>query len=326
MPGPGGGSRGGGFGGGSRGGGFGGGMGRGPGGFGHGPRGPRRHFYGPMFWGFGPRRYYYGGGLFGGLLGMLMFPIIMIIIVAVMLFGHFAGSVARLSNGGEVRYNEAAFQEYANTQYAAEFGGSTAYEDNLLIIFLTNEKADGYYAIAWIGNNINTRINEMFGNEYTEFGRAMQSSINSQYYAYSLSSNLALAMDKMTERVDALGLESSFRRKTDHSNMTASHVTNHSSLQLDEETVELSLTAFTEATDIPVVIVVDSMEEVFGKSLSASDIMILIVGGVIIVTAIVMIVKSVKNRKKSASNSSDQNQGQGQNGNGGYYNSYNEND
>lgn len=255
-----------------------------------------------------------------------MFPIIMIIIVAVMLFGHFAGSVARLSNGGEVRYNEAAFQEYANTQYATEFRGSTAYEDNLLIIFLTNEKADGYYAIAWIGNNINTRINEMFGNEYTEFGRAMQSSINSQYYAYSLSSNLALAMDKMTERVDALGLESSFRRKTDHSNMTASHVTNHSSLQLDEETVELSLTAFTEATDIPVVIVVDSMEEVFGKSLSGTDIMVLIVGGVVIVAAIVMIVKSVKNRKKSASNSSDQNQGQSQNGNGGYYNSYNEND
>ena len=82
MPGPGGGSRGGGggFGGGSRGGGFGGGgfSGGSRGGFGGGPRpgmsgGPRpgfggpghyhHHHHGPRFgWGFGPRRYYGGGG------------------------------------------------------------------------------------------------------------------------------------------------------------------------------------------------------------------------------------------------------------------------
>ena len=77
---------------------------------------------------------------------------------------------------------------------------------------------------------------------------------------------------------------------------TESHLTNHSDLAINEETVEAELKKFTEETEIPIVIVVDSMENVFGKRLSFADIftMLLFVG--LAVVAVVMIVRRVKNR------------------------------
>lgn len=333
MAGPGGGSRGGGFGGGS----FGGGGGRGPGGFGgggfgggHGPHhhhhhhgyyGPRMHFFFPFF---GPR-YYYGGGFFS----FLIAPIILIMVVAMTFVAMFGSTVAILSNGMQVQYNESDFQDYANDQYYRAFGNSTAQEDNILIIFLTNEEADGYYTIAWVGDNISTPINEMFGNEYTEFGRAMQSSI-SPTYKYSLSANLASTVDKMTDEVTRLGLDSSFRIPDNHSRMTESHVNNYTSLSLSEDIVNNSLKNFTEETDIPMVIVIDSVDTVFDRGFDADEIFILIIMGGLLLLAIFMIIKAFRARKKGASQNGGQtsNQNGGQNGNQGYnsYNSYNDTD
>lgn len=313
MPGPGGGAGGGGFGGGSRGGGFGG------GGFGGGSRGGG--FGGPHFhggWGFGPRfgygRGFYGGaGCLGGLLGMLMAPFILILVVAVMLFSIVGGAVSEASSGGSVNYNEQTFQAYADEQYAIEFGDSKQYESNILIVFLANEEADGYYCIAWVGDHIHHDINMMFGDESSAFGYAMRGSINSEYYEYSLDSNLALAMEKMTSRIEQLGLDSSFRAGKTSDTSIPSHVTNHSELSITEQTVNDALAAFTAATDIPVVIVVDTMENVFGKYLSMETVFILIVLVVLLIVAIVWIVKAVKNRKGSSTGSSG-----GTGGSGGY--------
>ncbi len=300
MPGPGGGSHGGGFGGGSRGGGHGGrgGFGGGPrGGYGHGPHGPHRPPYrGGMF-----GHPYYGrrGGCLGSLVGMLMFPIILILIVVVFFLSFFGSAFTNVSSGGEIRYDEATFQKYANKQYAAEFGTSSAYEDNLLIVFLTNEETDGYYTIAWVGDNIKTDITAMFGNEHTAFGRAVLSSINNTYYAYSLGSNLVSVMDIMTDKVTELGLESSFRTKSDHSNMTASHLTNHTQLIVSEQTVDIALVNFTEQTDIPVVIVLDTMENVFGKTIATSDIIAVVIMIALLVLAIYLIVRAFRKRKEN---------------------------
>ncbi len=308
MPGPGGGSRGGGFGGGSRGGGFGGsggGFGGGShrGGFYGGP--PRGGFYGGPFFGGGfyrPRRrfyggYGYGGGCLGGLLGVLMLPIVLLLVAVIGFTTMFGSAFANVRNGGTVTYNEKEFQTYANQQYLAEFGANdSTYEDNIMIVFLTNEERDGYYAIAWVGDNIDTSINKQFGNEYTAFGRTMQANVDSDYYEFSISKNLAMVMDDMTDAVTGLGLESSFVEPS-IGTKTESHLTNHSDLAINEETVENALKRFTEETDIPVVIVVDTMENVFGKTLSFSDIftMLLFIG--LAVVAIVMIVRGVKNRR-----------------------------
>ena len=201
MPGPGGGARGGGFGGGSRGSGFGGGGG-GFGGGGFGGRGPRYYGgfgYGPRF-GYGG---YYGGGCLGGLLGILLAPIILILVVAMMLMLIVGGAVSEAANGGSINYSEEKLQAYADQQYAIEFVESDQYESNILIVFLTNEEADGYYCIAWVGDHIHTDINLLFGAEGTAFGYTVLGSINDDYYAYSLDSNLATVMDSMAGKVEA---------------------------------------------------------------------------------------------------------------------------
>ena len=298
MPGPGGGSRGGGFGGGSRGGG-----GFGGGGFGGGSRGGGfggYHHHRGFGGGWYHRPYYYGGGggCLSGLLGMLMLPIILLVVVGVLLVGTIGSAVSSVINGGDVYYDEATFQRYADEQYAAEFSSYSNYENNLLLVFLVNEESDGYYTIAWVGDNIHSNINYMFGDETTTFGRVVRGTINSEYYAYSLDSNLATVMDQMGNRVEALNLPSSFRTEKPSENPPTSHLTNKSSLSMTEETVNDALKSFTEKTDIPAVIVVDTMENVFGKTIPIDHIIVLIVLFALAGLAIYLIVRALKKSKE----------------------------
>lgn len=317
MPGPGGGSRGGGFGGGSfGGGGFGGGRGGGFGGGHHGgyrgPRGPRFFpFFGPRF-GYG-----YGRGCLGGLLGIIILPLIILLVVGILLISQIGSTVSNLANGGIITYDEKVFEDYADKQYSAEFGSSpSTYEDNILIAFLTNEDCDGYYVIAWVGDNIAFDINKMFGDEYSTFGHAIQSSVNSKYYRHSLDSNLAMTMDSMSKTIRTAHLASSFKKAPTVQTPIRSHLTNKTDLPLTEDTVNSALESFTEETGITAVIVVDTMENVFGKHIPAGDIIFFIILLVIAAVSIFMIIRAVKNNKKN-------NNDKGGTGNGGYNTNYN---
>lgn len=295
MPGPGGGSHGGGFsGGGSRGGGggFGGGFGGGPRGGGFGPR-PGPHFWGPRF--YGPRV----GGCLGGLFGMIMVPVVLLLVLVLLFFGTIADSFRAIGTGGVITYNEETFQDYADDQYQKAFGSSSAYEDNLLVVFLTDEDNSRYYCIAWVGDHIVTDINYMFGDEYTAFGRAVQSAVNTKNYKYSLDSNLASVMDVMTRNVTNLGLASSFTCQEEHTQVP-SHLVNLSTLDLTESTVNDALTRFTDATGIPAVIVVDEAEDVFPRSYADVIWGFVILAGIILIAvlSIRQIVKAVRARKE----------------------------
>lgn len=272
MPGPGGGSRGGGFGGGSfggggrpSGGGFGGGsFGGGPrptGGFGgpvhHGPH-HRGHFHGPHFH---PRRYRVGGGFGGGCFTVI---VILLFIVFGLIYMLVPSSTITI-NGVELTtsfYDEATMQDYANEKYKEHFGSSSAYEDNILLVFLTNEAADGYYTIAWVGDNVDYDINAMFG-EYSEYGYALENSINQEYYAYSLDTDLAKAITMMTDYVADMNLESSFMSESDQRALTKPGFQNLTELELNGEVLDKALSDFTEKTGIPCVLVIDSAEKVF---------------------------------------------------------------
>ena len=302
MAGPGGGSRGGGFSGGSRGGGggsrggfsggsrgssggsFGGGS-RGGGGFGggyhhgggfhggHHPPPPRHHR--PMFHG---RSYYGGGGHYhrGG--GGALSTIFAFIIVIAIIFAFFKFVVGINSNdikdwasdfqiedtynedGG---YSESLFQEYTNDKYQKIFGKTTCYEDNILVVFLTTDANDGYYTIAWVGDNLRYEVTDLFGNEQTALGDAMSDSIN-DYHGYSLGSNLAQVVDKMTDSVTGLGLDSPYKSEADRSTVAESKVYNYSNCEFTEDTVNTSLKNFTEKTGITFCIVVENETTVFG--------------------------------------------------------------
>lgn len=320
MPGPGGGGRSGGggrggsFGGGSHGGGFGGGGRGGSFGGGHGGFGGPHHggFGGPHFggrpprppfhhhhhhWGRGPR--YYGGG---GCLGALFAPIILAVFIIFSLVYMFLPSSSSQGNAtgvSSVVYDENVFQDYAEVQYLAEFGSSTAYEDNLLIVFLVEEENyyDFYY-IAFTGDHIVSSVDNLFGNNQTDLGIAMNAHISASSYKYSLDKNLAQVMSQMEKEILALNLDTSFSCKEEHVQVT-SHITNKTSLPITEETVNAALESFTEKTGIPAVIVVENMENVFPENSPETKISsTAIIAVVVIVIAVIAIVVTVRKKKR----------------------------
>lgn len=304
MPGPGGGSRGGGggrgfgggFGGGSRG--FGGGFGGGGRGFG----GHHHHHYhhGPRFYGgfWGPRRYYYGsGGCLGGLLGILIAPIILILFAGILLLSTFSSAFNSVVTGGEIYYDENAFQTYADEQYAQYFGDLDDYEDALLIVFAVDaETCYDYAYIAWPGDHIARDINYMFGASGTELGNAIESSaINSSSYKFSLDSGIAAVMSDMEQHIVSLDREHNLTCKREYTDFE-SHMVNNTTLAVTPNTVNPALVSFTEATGIPVVVVIEDADEILPKDF---DYMSVIIAIIFIVIAVVLIVKAVSASRKS---------------------------
>ncbi|MBR6680423.1 MAG: hypothetical protein IKL59_04100 [Clostridia bacterium] len=326
MPGPGGGSRGGG---GFRGGGFGGGgsFGGGGRGFGGGGRGfgGGPHHHGPHFgggWFFGPGLFFGAGGCLGGLMGLLLAPILLIILAGVMIFSVFGSAFNLATTGGEIAYDENVFQDYADSQYAAEFGATDDYEDNLLIVFAVED--DEYYDyayIAWCGDHLDTRINEMFGSNGSRLGTAVSASaINSNSYKYSLDSGIASVVTRMQGHISALGLDSSFNCGTESVEYD-SHLTNKTELDLTESTVNKALEDFTAATGIPIVVVVDDIDDIFPKTVTAGDIFSLVIAVGLIIVAIVLIVKAVKKKNSGGPNNNGSNYNRDANSSGNYNNS-----
>lgn len=338
MPGPGGGSRGGGggFGGGSRGGGFGGGSrgggfggGSRGGGFGGGPRpgmsgGPRPGFGGPHhhpphhrpphFGGWGWRRpHYHGGG--GGCFGAIMAPIILVIFfVFLFIYMLLPTSNVQFSTDDDFgeNYSEAAFQAAADEKYAEYFESGKTYEDNILLYFLVEEDCEDIYFIAWVGDNIKYEVSEHFGNNYTILGQLVNTHV-ANYYAYSLDSNLGALVGEMEKIVADMNLESSFVRepltKADPSESKLIDLTYRSSSNgisdteptLTADTVNAALASFTETTGIRTVICVDYIDNVFEtpQKMSGSMVFMIIALIVLAVVIIVVSVNSAKNKKKN---------------------------
>ena len=240
-----------------------------------------------------------------------MAPFIMLLVVGVLLFAMIGSTVANVANGGVVSYNETTFQEYAKKEYAKAFGSSDAIEDNILIAVLVNETSDGYYYIPWGGYNLKDEVVELF-DVGADFDQAMQGTIQ-DYYANSLDGDLARVMRTMSRKIQNLGLDSSFYDEYSHENTPESALVNYTTLGMSEKTVNDALADFTEETGIPVVIVVETMENVFGKSMPMEDIFILVVLLGMAGIAIYLIVRAVKNRKNYDNN----NQGGSDSNNGG---------
>ena len=309
MPGPGGGARGGGggrssrggFSGGTRGGFSGGSRG---GSFGGGnrpnfhPGGPPRHggwHHRPHYGGWHRPVHYSGGGCSTGL-------IVVLVLCLLIVFGMIYGS-----ESVDSRYDEEAIQDLADRQYAEAFGGSSAYEDNLLISVLVDEDHYSYYYIAWVGDHIATDINFMLGGNDTVLGQAMESCINQSSYKYSLDSNLAQVLEILTKEVKNLGLADSFTCNEDHVQVP-SRLINDSALPMTEETVNHALAAFTEATGIPVVIAVDDINDLgktgeaftgSGSVTSIALIAIVAVLGVAVVAAVIFGVRSFRKKREA---------------------------
>lgn len=296
MPGPGGGSRGGGFSGGSRGGGgsFGGSRGGGFGGgsrggsFGGGPmhHGPHHHHHGPIFF-FGPRRHYYGGG--GGGCGGVIVALVILGVFALAFLGMLIDSLTVGDDpNGNIIYDERTFQGYADSEYFNAFSATEDYENNILLVYTVYEGYDGFECIAWVGNNVPTSIDEMMT------GSAISSGI-SDYYEFQLSKGIAMSVDRLTDRAPS---------SSESVDTRFSKLTNYSSLEMNKETVNKALVAFAEKTGINIAVVVVDGADVFGVT-ESGDAGFAIFGIVFIAIIAIIIIGSVNKSKGNGSSSND---------------------
>lgn len=231
---------------------------------------------------------------------MILLPVILLMFAVILLMSTLGSGLSSLVSGGDVLYNEEVLQDYANEQYAYEFQDSKAYEDHILLVVLTSEDHYEYNFIAWVGDHVAPQVNHLFGNNQTPLGQTMNGSI-SENYKYSLDTNLADVVRTMTDKVTALGLESSFTCGEDPQAIT-SHLTNRTDLPLTEDTVNSALTAFTEATGITMVIVVEDMEAVYGRIMTGDAIFTLVISVALIAVAVWLIYKAVKKRREGETN------------------------
>ncbi len=227
-------------------------------------------------------------------MGALFAPVIIILMIVFSIIWMVGDSEESF-----VGYDEEVFQDYANEQYKAEFGRSSAYEDNLLIVFLTDEEHEAYAYIAWVGDHIAMDINLMLGADGTQLGEAMDNYINLNNYKYSLDSNLSNVVNALRKAIVELGLESSFICDETHTQV-APHLTNHTDLEMNTELVEDALAQFTWETRIPIVIVVEDMDDVFDTAEEApsvgSDLWIgpVLIGAAVVIVIVVIIMSKKK--------------------------------
>lgn len=217
-----------------------------------------------------------------------------IVIVVVMIIGLLGSTVMELVNGGSVRYDEASLQQYADSQYAQAFGG-TAYEDNLLIVFLTDPDGYDFTYIAWVGDHIAPEISDLLGDNSTELGRAMASYISDTDYTYSLDTDLARVIKVIGQKIKDMDLSGSFTCQETNAD-AQSRLINRTDLPMTEETVNQALGKFTEITGIPCVIVVEEAEAVFGRSMSMGTIAITVVAVVVLAVILAGMIRNRRNR------------------------------
>jgi len=253
---------------------------------------------------------------------MMMAPIILLLFAGILLLSSFSSAFNSITTGGEIYYDENVYRDYADTQYAEYFGELDDYEDGLVIVFAVEDVEYYDYAyISWMGDNIDFEINEMFGARGTQFGNAVASSaINSGSYKYALDSGIASVMRKMEQHVTALNLKNNLTCKHDYSDFN-SRLVNKTEMDITPNTVNSALTSFTEATGIPVIVVVEDAEEILPKQF---DYLSVIISVILIVIAVVLIVKTLKNRKKNEDDGSYKG-GQNNENNNNYNNGYNNN-
>ena len=237
----------------------------------------------------------------------------MILIAGIMLIASIGPAITAFTEGGVVVHDEEAFQDFTKDRYNEIYGSSAAYEDNILIVVLTDEEYHDYTYIAWVGDHIKLNVNYMFGSNGTELGDAMTNAVNTSSYKYSLDSNLASVFEAMQNKVTALSDKEYFNCKEEHAQV-APVFKNYTNLDMTKETVETALVNFTNATGISISLVVEDAEEVFGRTMPSSYIITLLICLVFIGVAVYLIIGGIKKRK---------NGGNGDGYNNGYNNGYN---
>ncbi len=257
----------------------------------YGGRGP--HF--SAFWFFAPHYYYRGG------IGVLFAPVACLVIIfaliAVLLF-------AMTGVRNSVAYSEESAEEYALKQYETVFANEAGYEDKVLLVFFTYENHVDYDYIAMVGDDLtNSVYNSLRGDDDSGLSRIMKRDISKIDYQTTLGRNLSSVVDDLNATIVSYG--NPFRascKDTVHVSGN-SYLINQTELAIDQDMVDSSLVAFTEATGVEMVLLVEDAAEVFGYQ-SLVPIVIIILFLLFIAGAVIYaMVRGMKARKNHQNNS-----------------------
>lgn len=254
---------------------------------------------------------------------MLFLPIIVIFLIVGMLTISLTSTLNTVAQGGLVNYDYDTLESYALERYAEEFGNTSAYEDNILIVVVTAENNYDFDWYGCVGWHVDSEISNMFGTNQTTLGGAMLSNVNQQSYKNSLTRDLSNVIATMETAVINKQLDSSFTCNEVRGEYS-SHITNKTDLNISTDIVNDALQRFTDETDIPIVIVVDEAEDVFGKYMPVQTIITLVIIVALVGVAIFLIVRAVRNKNRNGQNGSSNNyNSRGNNYNNGYNNNHN---
>ena len=209
------------------------------------------------FWFFAPHYYYRRG------IGVFFAPIASLIVIFALICVSLGGAV-NLARNKQVAYSESTAEEYALTEYDIAFGREKAYEDKVLLVFFAYENCVDYDFIAMIGDDLTNSVYNSLRGSRSELERAMDRYISTVDYETTLGRNLSSVVDELAGEISSFG--DPFRAGCKDSVHVEgnSYLRNESQLQIDAEMVDQSLTAFTGATGIEMVIVVADAADVFG--------------------------------------------------------------
>jgi len=212
------------------------------------------------------------------LFGIILFPafITLIAIFAFVLF--LIPTVEVCKNGGNLVYNDSAAISFRDTKYNEYFYGTNE-KNGLLITFLIEDvdsKYDQYFCISKTGENLADKVRNEFGNDQSSFGKAVLKEVDDKYKE-SFSSDIVAIIAEMSKEITDHNLESHFKDGSIPADTSISRVINHTPLAISKEDINDALKSFSSETDIPVVVVIDSIDRVFQRQLPYKDFLIMIV-------------------------------------------------
>ena len=248
------------------------------------------NFHLNTFWFFAPHYYYRRG------FGVLVAPIVSLVIEFA-LIGLLLFAMVGIMNSKKVDYSEETASGYALEQYEALFKGEAGYEDKVLLVLFTYENHVDYDFIAMIGDDLSNSVYNSLRGSNSTLSRAMDRYISSVDYETTLGRDLSSVVDDLKESFSLLGNPFSSRcHDTVHVDGD-SYLINKTDLEINEDMVNTSLTDFTAATEIEMVVLVTEAASVFGY-VSPGPLLIVVAILLVIAGAIIFaVVRGMKARK-----------------------------
>ena len=262
----------------------------------HGSRGGST-FHLNTFWFFAPHYYYRRGP------GVFVAPIVSLIVVFALIVGLLFAAVGTVKNK-QVDYSEETASGYALDQYKAVFKGEAGYEDKVLLVFFSYENHIDYDFIAMIGDDLSNSVFNSLRGSYSALSRAMNQYISPADYRTTLGRDLSSVVDDLKETFSSFGNPFSSRCKDDVHVAGDSYLINQTDLEIKEDMVNATLTDFTAATEIEMVILVTDAASVFGYVSPAPILIFVFLLLIFAGTIVFAVVRGMKARKNHQSGNS----------------------